>query len=308
MQPRCSTAQSTGDRRYTRGRHKLGTPRLRHHTPLCEANAGLTPHRASVDGPADRGGDAPRLKPMWPVRLYRWHYCLCVVDEKPIEAQVIASIGFWCAVSSPAFFVATIDDAQGEPQPGYRVYQYVAAGDCIAIVGPHSAARPKQRLRASPTTAADVSPTRRCSAPYTQRSGCASGSRACPETADAGPGTGPPTPTTDATPAQRVEPRCALKRPDPASATKTRRRNRTSNPSIPPGTLPTGSASSHGQKELSYQQHSPHVRRPFWWTRPPQHPTASVELVVVGPVLTLDQGAASVSARRTAVCVADWTT
>ena len=205
MQPRCSTAQSTGDRRYTRGRHKLGTPRLRHHTPLCEANAGLTPHRASVDGPADRGGDAPRLKPMWPVRLYRWHYCLCVVDEKPIEAQVIASIGFWCAVSSPAFFVATIDDAQGEPQPGYRVYQYVAAGDCIAIVGPHSAARPKQRLRASPTTAADVSPTRRCSAPYTQRSGCASGSRACPETADAGPATGPPTPTTDATPAQQAD-------------------------------------------------------------------------------------------------------
>ena len=40
----------------------------------------------------------------------------------------------------------TIEDAQGEPQPGYSVSRYGAARDCIAIVGPHSAARPKQRL------------------------------------------------------------------------------------------------------------------------------------------------------------------
>ncbi|MCY4422103.1 MAG: hypothetical protein OXC06_03420, partial [Acidimicrobiaceae bacterium] len=30
---------------------------------------------------------------------------LCMVHQKPSEAQVIASIGFWCAVSSPVFFV-----------------------------------------------------------------------------------------------------------------------------------------------------------------------------------------------------------
>ena len=59
---------------------------------------------------------------------------------------------------------------------------------------------------------------------------------------------------------------------NPASATSEASSNTALIPSIPPATLLTGSASSHGQNEPLLTTTFSHVRRPFWWTRHTHEP------------------------------------